>query len=168
MTKDEMIKNSLWQVTIYAAFQRAKIYSDSATDEDKKALKQSLKNEVAKIIINYSSPVSEAAHFSNISLIAKNINTEWSFALSNRAISIGVIQKALNLYLKLMWCLNEIPEPPHCPLDKVIIDKLAFKHRKSWTKITNIETYEELINQLKELSGDKSLAAWELEEYEKP
>ena len=52
--------------------------------------------------------------------------------------------------------------------DKIIIDKLAYKHRKSWTKIRDIETYKTLVVELKKLAGSKSLAVWELETYEKP
>lgn len=168
MTEDEVIKGSLWQVTVYAAFQRAKIYSDDATDADKKGVKQSLKKEINRKLKKYNNPVTEKAHVDNISSIAKAIDKEWSKSLVNASIPIGVVQKTFNLYLKLMWCLKEIPEPPHCPLDKVIIDKLPFKHRESWTKIKDIETYKTLVVELKKIAGDKSLAVWELETYEKP
>lgn len=168
MTEDEVIKGSLWQVTVYAAFQRAKVYSGNATDADKKGVKQSLEKEINRKLKKYINPVTEKAHVANISSIAKAIDKKWSESLVNASIPIGVVQKAFNLYLKLMWCLKEIPEPPHCPLDKVIIDKLPFKHRKSWTKIKGIETYKTLVVELKKIAGDKSLAVWELETYEKP
>jgi hypothetical protein len=168
MTEDEVIKGSLWQVTVYAAFQRAKVYSKDATDADRKGVKQLLEKEINKKLAKYSTPVSEKAHVSNISSIAKAINKRWSASLINESIPIGVVQKAFNLYLKLMWCLHEIPEPPHCPIDKVIIDKLPHKHRTSWTKIRDLETYKGLVNELKKIAGGQSLAVWELETYEKP
>ena len=170
MTKDEVIKGSLWQVTVYAAFQRAKVYSDSADDTHKRGVKQTLENEINARLPKYVSAVPENIHVKNIVGIAKIINTEWSSALEHGEIPIGVVQKAFNLYLKLMWSLKEIHEPPHCPVDKVIIDKLPYKHRKSWTKIRDIETYKTIVNQLKILAKDenKTLALWELEVYEKP
>ena len=168
MTEDEVIKGSLWQVTVYAAFQRAKVYSSNATDSDKKGVKQALQIEIDKKLKKYVNPVKEAEHVKNISSIAGSINKKWSSSLIDGEIPIGVVQKAFNLYLKLMWCLKEIPEPPHCPLDKIIIDKLAYKHRKSWTKTRDIETYKTLVVELKKLAGSKSLAVWELETYEKP
>ena len=116
----------------------------------------------------YINPVTEQNHVANISSIASAIDKKWSNSLIDSSIPIGVVQKAFNLYLKLMWCLKEIHEPPHCPLDKVIIDKLPYKHRKSWTKIKDVETYKTLVLELKKIAGDKSLAIWELETYEKP
>ena len=170
MTKDEAIKGSLWQVTVYAAFQRAKIYSDTAGEVQKRGVKQTLEREINARLAKYTSAVPEKAHVNNIKEIAKIIDRKWSSALEHGEIPIGVVQKAFNLYLKLMWCLKEIPEPPHCPIDKVIIDKLPHKYRKSWTKIRDIATYNSLIIQLKILAKNKSqsLAVWELEIYEKP
>ncbi|QIB66955.1 hypothetical protein [Kineobactrum salinum] len=168
MTEDEVIKGSLWQVTVYAAFQRAKVYSRDASDSDKKGIKDLLRKEIDEKLKNYANPVAEDLHMSSISSIANAINKNWSAALLDDEIPIGVVQKAFNLYLKFMWCLKEIPEPPHCPLDKVIIDKLAPTHRKSWTKIRDIETYNILVAELRKLAGSRSLAVWELETYEKP
>ena len=170
MTKDDVIKSSLWKVTVYAAFQRAKIYSDTADNDQKSGVRETLKNEINAKLPKYLDTVSENAHLKNIKVISNKINQLWSCALEHGEIQIGVVQKAFNLYLKLKWCLKEIPEPPHCPIDKVIIDKLPFKHRKSWTKIRDIETYSNLVKQLKILanSENKTLALWELEVYEKP
>ncbi|SDJ63273.1 hypothetical protein SAMN05216338_105731 [Bradyrhizobium sp. Rc2d] len=33
-----------------------------------------------------------------------------------------VAQKVLNLLLKYYWCLARIPEPPYCPIDRIIIE----------------------------------------------
>lgn len=168
MTEDEVIKGSLWQVTVYAAFQRAKVYSDKADEPGKKLVKKTLEMEIYKILKTYTKPVTEDDHCLNIVAIADTVNTACAAQLIDGSIPIGVVQKAFNLYLKLMWCLKEIHEPPHCPLDKVIIDKLPVKYRKSWTRIRDIETYKILIAELKNKAGTKSLAIWELETYEKP
>lgn len=170
MTKDEVIKGSLWQVTVYAAFQRAKVYSMNASVADKKGVKALLEEEINKRLEQYKTGVTEEDHVENISSIAQAINNEWSNSLEHREIPIGVVQKAFNLYLKLMWCLGEIKEPPHCPLDKIIIDKLPIRHRTSWTRIRDLETYNGLVRELKKIADEekKSLAVWELETYERP
>jgi len=159
---------SLWQVTVYAAFQRAKVYSENATDSNKKCIKKLLEIEINKKLKEYKNRVSEKSHVSNIKSIANSINKQWSNSLIDGSIPIGVIQKAFNLYLKIMWCLKKIPEPPHCPLDSVIIKKLPNKHRTSWTKIKDIDTYQAIISELKKIAGKRSLAVWELETYAKP
>lgn len=134
----------------------------------KKCIKQSLKNEINNKLEKYIYPVTEEDHVENIASIASATDNKWSNSLVGASIPIGLVQKAFNLYLKLMWCLKEIAELQHCPLDKVIIDKLPYKYRKSWAKIKDIETYETLISELKKITGDKSLAVWELETYQKP
>ena len=85
---------------------------------------------------------------------------------------IGIAQKALNLYLKNLWCLGEITTPPHCPLDRLIIDKLGLKWSErsqyDWTKIDDIEKYKELISRCDHKArerGCENIAEWELEVY---
>jgi hypothetical protein len=39
-------------------------------------------------------------------------------------INFGIAQKMLNLYLKYMWSLGNIQEPPHFPVDRIIQIKL--------------------------------------------
>lgn len=168
--KHAVIKDSLWQVTVYASFQRAKIYNATATDADKRQVKELLRCEIQKKAKSYSNEIREAQHVKNIKAIADAINKKYASCLLHDQIPIGVVQKAFNLHLKLMWCTGQAAEPPHCPIDKVIIDKLPYKHRRSWTKIRDIETYKHLVGALKTLAekSERSLAIWELEEYEKP
>lgn len=170
MTKDEMIIGSLWQVTIYAAFQRAKVYSDKATEKDKKKVKQHLFTLINAKIPSYKKKVGDKKHIDNINSISSSINSKWATSLHKKKIPIGVVQKAFNLYLKLMWSLDKIEIPPHCPVDKVIIDMLKKEHRTSWTKIRDIKKYESIISQLKLLAKKEgiSLAEWELSVYKKP
>ena len=42
MIQEEVVIGSLWQVTIYAAFQRAKVYKENVTLKDKTNLKKCL------------------------------------------------------------------------------------------------------------------------------
>ncbi len=171
MTKNEVILSSLWQVTIYASFQRARVYTSDADNEIRKGVKESLESAINSKLIHYiERKVTEKDHVKYIKQISKKINTKWGDYLLENEIPIGVVQKSFNLYLKLMWCLKKIKEPPHCPKDKVIIDFLPRKHRTSWTKIRDIETYNNLITNLKVLAEKKklSLAKWELSEYKKP
>src|SRR5215467_3622009 len=75
-------------------------------------------------------------------------------------------QKALNLYLKYLWCTGEIRTPPHCPIDGGVIKKLgADLAGVPWTKLDNIEKYKELIAAGEKIAANKkreSLADWEL------
>src|SRR5208282_1517190 len=85
---------------------------------------------------------------------------------------IGRAQKALNLFLKYLWCIGEICEPPHCPFDSVIIAKLPKGTCPSWTKLDRIGDYRNLVEaakkfvaETKDPADDSSLATWELRKY---
>jgi hypothetical protein len=51
---------------------------------------------------------------------------------------IGLAQKALNLYLKYLWCLGEIHEPPHCPLDSIVLGQVPGCKDVRWTLIATL------------------------------
>jgi hypothetical protein len=85
--------------------------------------------------------------------------------LENRRFRIGSAQKALNLYLKYLWCLGKICSPPHCPFDRQIIASLPNYTGPSWTKLVREEDYRALVEAAKAKAQDSSLAAWELRIY---
>lgn len=74
---------------------------------------------------------------------------------------IGVAQKALNLYLKYLWCLDRIPVPPHCPFDSTVLRELELEF--SWTRSSKIEDYKSWVEHAKVAAGTKTLAEWELQ-----
>lgn len=81
---------------------------------------------------------------------------------------IGIAQLLLNLKLKYLWCLGLIERTPHCPINEHVIEKAGIKckHGVAWSKINCIESYCEIIEDMKveALKGFKykSLAEWEL------
>ena len=74
-----------------------------------------------------------------------------------------VSQKVFNLYLKFLWCLGFIAEPPHFPVDRIIQQKLKIKLIKPWTKFTSVDEYMLVINHARELLGEKYKSLPELE-----
>lgn len=50
-----------------------------------------------------------------------------------------------NLYLKYQWCLGNIHEPPHFPIDRIIQKKLKPKPIINWTEMNTAEAYMEII-----------------------
>ncbi len=76
-------------------------------------------------------------------------------------------QKLLNLYLKYLWCMGHVAEPPHCPVDRIILAETTLRDRLNWTKITTREQYMSAINALRQVATaqGQSLAVWELLNY---
>ena len=89
--------------------------------------------------------------------------------LGPQGYKIGVAQKLLNLQLKYLWCLGLAAEPPHCPIDRVVIGKSSLRNQVAWTQITDIDEYRRVILALKALADQvgQSLASWELHTYDR-
>jgi hypothetical protein len=56
-------------------------------------------------------------------------------------------QEAFILYLKCLWQLGEIAEPPHYPVDRIVLDELGID--EAWTKCDDPEQYEKRIEAIR-------------------
>lgn len=97
------------------------------------------------------SPASLAVHSDNIC------------SLSDGRFRIGLAQKALNLYLKYLWCAGFAARPPHCPVDAIILESAGIRAATPWTRLDSIEEYARLIEALRAIASGRPLAEWELE-----
>jgi hypothetical protein len=130
---------------------------------------------------DYRVPVVEEAHLRNIELLADRVSSSCGELLcestmrccsgvasppskGNRRFRIGSAQKALNLFLKYLWCLGEVREPPHCPFDRRIIERLPKGVQCNWTQCNDIEHYNRWVAAAQEEAkkDSLSLAQWEL------
>ncbi|HTY51495.1 MAG TPA: hypothetical protein VMB48_17550 [Steroidobacteraceae bacterium] len=57
--------------------------------------------------------------------------------------------------------------PPHCPVDRIVIEKTSFRGRLNWTDIRSRERYAAVIDEIASLAKaeDVSIAEWELRRY---
>jgi hypothetical protein len=86
--------------------------------------------------------------------------------LNNGRLRFGIAQKLINLYLKYRWCLGQIPTPPHCPFDRIIISKIGLYNGViNWTEIDCPNTYRSLVEKAQIKAGEMSIAEWELLEF---
>ena len=96
--------------------------------------------------------------------MADALSSDYKGDLVLGRLRIGTVQKALNLYLKTVWCMEPSwPTPPHCPVDRIILERAGING--SWTKLDSMSTYCEWIERLrKHASGNgfDSVAEWEL------
>jgi len=162
----EFINGTLNQVTMNAALQRSNTYEQNTSDRQRRDFREDLCSGLEKIAQNYKSPVSVDKHLINIQQL-QGVSRKHRDILDGGRIRIGVAQKALNLYLKLLWSLGKIKEPPHCPLDSVIINKLPRACRRNWTEITTVRQYEILMKEVDKKAKEegKSIAEWELKVF---
>ncbi len=169
--KWEFVEKRILQDSIIASLQRSKTYNDKADDPRKKKLRKKFSNLLVSKKKYYVDPGTvhnlEELHIQNIISISENISESYGHILYKEEFRISSVQKGLNLYLKYLWCLEEIDEPPHCPIDATIMNQIDMD--KSWTEINDINVYKEIISQVRKEAREKnkSIAEWELELWNK-
>ena len=149
---------------------------------ESKKLRADFRNAWMKLLcdatVHYKNLVSEESHNSRIKEMCASLSQEHERILHDGEMRVGVLQKGLNLYLKCLWCLREIPWPPHCPLDSVILKKAKLPKAK-WTRLNCITKYQKWIKQCAkvaeqhpcvlqndEIQKEGILSCWELIEYQ--
>lgn len=145
------------------------VYAAGIDKYDKHEVQDDWKLTLWSAGLQYDRKISGKLHLRRIAAIADFISGSQRKLLHGKRMRFGVSQKALNLYLKYLWCLDIIPEPPHCPLDGIMLNKIA-KIGATWTKSDCPEEYEYWIKECRkkaEAAGfDKNaLPAWELKSF---
>ncbi len=115
----------------------------------------------------YTQGVDEQHHVQRIAELADRMSADYSGVLREGRFRIGAAQKALNLFLKYLWCTGSIPTPPHCPFDALVIQMLPGPDRLNWTTLDDLGGYRNLVAAARRLAGTTSLAEWEPREYDK-
>jgi hypothetical protein len=170
MTEDgkNFLNNEFLMLSINGGFQRNSIYNGkSVKEKDRKLFRGFIKEEVHSLYIKSykSKAVTGCDHVQNLWELKGRIEKEHSGFLKNEEITLGTVQKVVNLYLKYQWCVGDSGHtPPHCPIDAIIIEELGLKGKEkvSWTKLSDKASYLNLINKIKEKAVDEPIAEWEL------
>ncbi len=146
---------------IIAALQHNKTYTIPHIDGTQ--FRNAFSDQLLRIGDQYRVKVSDADHCANIVALSNDLSRNFGDVLINSKLRIGTVQKALNLYLKSLWCLGLLPTPPHCPLDGIVLQRVKIKG--NWTELDCIETYKTWIDQVKlhsEARGFRNISEWEL------
>ena len=173
--KNEFLQNEIIFLTFLGGFQHAKIYKESTKEKHRGDVKIYIRNELKKLNEIYKNPIDEEAHIKNIIKFADKLSNKFPDLLVNNRFRIGISQKIINLYLKYIWTLGLIGEPPHCPFDSIIINEMATKGEREvrdirFTKMDSEKDYRKLITAAKVVSsneGCNSIAEWELNVFER-
>lgn len=118
-----------------------------------------------RLLPNYINKCSEQEHIANIKALVEHGTQTGQAILGHAGYKVGVAQKLLNLLLKYLWCLGYVSEPPHCPVDRIVLEKTRLKGKMNWTEINSMEQYNDAIIAIREVASAKglSLAEWELD-----
>jgi hypothetical protein len=170
MTKNEFIAGELWTMAWAASVQRAKVYKPGIKpdSEEVKAFRRDVATYVATALLPmYKTRCAEERHYGNIDALIAHASKVGAAVLPPHAYKFGVAQKLLNLCLKYHWCLGWIEMPPHCPVDRIVIEKTSFRGKLNWTDIRAREKYAAVIDEIAKLARAEgvSIAEWELRHY---
>ena len=150
-------------MSVLGALGRSKTYLDFVSGKDKDVFRNALRESLDEISLSYTSQIKEEKHLLNIKNLSDDLTSRFPHCLRKGRFRIGIAQKALNLYLKYLWCVDLIAMPPHCPFDSIIINHLPDCRGLSWTSIDTIEDYQKLVEAAQKKAAGKSLPQWELE-----
>ncbi len=91
--------------------------------------------------------------------------SEFTDILKKQTITFGRVQKLLNLYLKYHWIFNcdeDNFEPPHCPIDSIILGEIGWVG-PSWANPRfGKSEYDKAIEKCKTKAHGVKIAEWEL------
>jgi hypothetical protein len=163
--KQDYLLKELWILAWNASVQRADLYRKDIepSSEDTGHFRANLIGYLSsQVIPAYNKDgIKEEQHYKHIDDLIAYANSVGEKVLGKLGYKYGVAQKLLNLVLKYHWCLGAITEPPHCPVDRIVIDKTRYRG-KAWTKILQRSDYQKIIEDIKRLAGTQSVAMWEL------
>lgn len=166
--KEKLIADIIWTIVKQGGFQRARIYRKHSkiSEKKKKEFRDHIKDFCFEHLYKNRKPICENRIITIINDLVKSVETQFHHILENGKFRFGNSQKFINLYLKLLWVLGKVEEPPHFPVDRII--QKEFKPIRSWTNMSEDE-YLEIIKlaKVKAHADNLSLAKWELFQYEK-
>lgn len=159
------LMDEMFSLTLMGTVLRGKLYREASTEAQKDSFRRALRSALERLAKRYGRVVSDAQHFANIDKLAKVLSNTHPEALIGDRFRIGSAQKALNLYLKYMWCLGRIPTPPHCPFDAMVLARVPGCHDVRWTQLDSLSEYRRVVQCAKAAASGMSLADWELRLY---
>lgn len=155
-------------MAIKSALGRNQTYSKKrkVTESERTEFRKEWKRLLEELAKKYQKSCSEEVFMKDVVELKETINNKFGDFFENK-FRISHAQKSIAVYLKHLWCLNEISEPPICPVDRTILEKVnAPEKLKAWTKVDDIKTYNDQLKVLKDKAGKESLASWEIKTFQ--
>jgi hypothetical protein len=166
--KREFMHREICALCFLASFGMARRVPFYKADADREAIRKYIRDELWELSIKYSRKIEENEHIKTIETFQNEVNKKFLGMLARSGLTFGRAQKLINLYLKYMWVCGFIKEPPHCPIDSIIIKELKKLSRKvPSTSFTNMNKtdYIGVISEIKGIKGKQSIAEWELQVF---
>jgi hypothetical protein len=146
------------------------VYKKDLEHDD--AFKESLKSELRVLAGQYSGQdVLDEPHIQNIKGLISRLELAHRDILNEGVLKFGFAAKALNVYLKHLWCgkPNLDIRPTHCPFDNNIVQELGLasghEHRWTYAEEKDYREWVRLAYIAAEAEGKATLSEWELTKW---
>jgi hypothetical protein len=105
----------------------------------------------------------EDAYEVEILKLKQAMNEEFRSSVDFR---ISHAQKSLGVFFKHLWCMDLLPLPPQCPVDRIILTRAnAPYNQRSWGFVNDIHIHREkyaILRTAARIAGFQSVPEWEL------
>lgn len=185
--EDALLANALRDCLPMANSKARRVFKQAPPDSEKdkrkeytrkgREFKDALKSELRRLAKNYiSRDVDDVTHVRTIRGLAHRLTQGHAEVLNGDKLYFGIAHKALNVYLKYLWCADPNVRPPHCPFDNGIIVLLkpgtGIEHR--WSFCNKAPDYCKWVSLAREAATKKgydpndidALSKWETEEWD--
>ena len=177
--KEKFLRREMFNLAFAGMSQRGCIYKN--VNEISETQKSALRTRLRELLEQYESDFNqntsieslEEKHLTNLKALSDTVSCEFPDILDGGKFRIGSAQKLLNLYLKYLWCLGLIGEPPHCPFDANIIavieDELPDGTERTWTQTNDLKSYRAWVHAANRKAHAEGLSVpqWELTIFNK-
>jgi len=170
--KERFLINEITTLSIDGSFRTrnndAPVYIKNCKDIEKEEFKKYTRKYLLQLYTDHkNSTISEDKLIEIITHFKDEATIRFSKILHKDTFRFGISQKMINLFFKYLWCLSLINEPPHCPFDNIIMQKLfenGITGLNNWTILNSKEDYLKYVDGTKIIAGKKSMtiASWEL------
>lgn len=167
-TKREFLNQEVWLLTFHGGLGRTGVYKKETHENDRTAFRVFLRNKINLLVQETYTHASQTSdkHCATIATLKDEVDRKFGHLFKENNIPIGIIQKILNLHLKYLWCLDWIPIPPHFPVDAIMLAQLPRAYRElRWSRLNDMKSYRDIIEQARQLAGATPLAEWELRTF---
>jgi hypothetical protein len=178
MTKEEFLtrynpnrsENHALSKSIGASVGRNPTYTANLNNSDKSIFRTFWATEIITIGMSFNEPRDLKYYLQQVQNLANTINQDYYNTLQphkpnyDNGFRIAHSQKSISVFLKHLWCMELIPEPPCCPIDRMISLKAKYPLDVSWTKMNSIDQIERTLIGFRTLAenNNQTIAEWEL------
>lgn len=163
-------KNVALSNAIKAAVQHNKLYGSLGDIKVRHKIREAWKEQLVSHVGHIKADLSINAFEQAVVTLCINMNGNWKLYFCETAggFRISHSQKSLSVYMKHLWCMGLIEEPPVCPVDRIILSKTSAKQANdvAWGYVNTIDEHRRKFRFIEEAAGPDTVAQWELRNFE--